>query len=102
MSSSVILKSNDEDKTRNWANNIIEKSAGGRVDEPESKVNWTLIIGIIILVIAAIIYFMYSGEAVVDADTIAEITDSVPLLIPVVTAPALTALVNPVNTEATV
>lgn len=97
MSSSVILKSNDEDKTRNWANSIIEKSAGDKVVEPESKINWVLIVGIIILIIAAIIYFMYSGETTEDTPSV---VDAVPVLIPV--APILTALVNPVNTEATV
>lgn len=75
MSSSDIqddVVSRSEDRSKNWANNIIEKSAGGRVNEDnEPKLNWLMIIGVFIAIVIAIIYFSYNRSS---DDTVSDIT----------------------------
>lgn len=56
-------RSVSEDRSRNWANNVIEKSAGGRVKKNnEPKLNWLMIIGVFILIVIVIIYFSYNNK----------------------------------------
>lgn len=74
-----------EDRSRNWANNVIEKSTGGRSrKDSEPKLNWLVIIGVFIAIIIVIIYFSYRSDG----------TDE--------TGSALEAVNNPALTEATV
>ena len=50
-----------EDRSKNWANNVIEKSSGGRSkEEDDPKLNWLLIVGVFIVITIVIIYFSYS------------------------------------------
>lgn len=78
MSSSGIqedIVSHSEDRSKNWANNIIEKSAGGRSKQnDEPKLNWLMIIGVFIVIVITIIYFSYNKSP---DDTTKSVIDTV-------------------------
>ena len=78
MSSSRIqedIVSHSEDRSKNWANNIIEKSDGGRSKQnDEPKLNWLMIIGVFIVIVITIIYFSYNKSS---DDTSKSVIDTV-------------------------
>jgi len=107
-SSKAISKTTtSEDQARQWANNVIEKSIRdvNTDTNAEPKLNWIMIICVTIIVVIAIIYFIYSSKpAEVPAGNPIEAPASTPLLDqPVIpTGAALTAIADPVNTSGTV
>ncbi len=87
-----VTRSASEDKSRNWANNVIEKSAGGRIIESEPKLNWTMVICVAILIIIAIIYFAYSSDSKPKTNDAIGGTDG-DAVIPAITDPANTVAI---------
>ncbi len=96
---SSIQKSSNKDKqvdqSKRWANNIInDKSKSENKPKDVTRINWTIIICVAILLVIVIVYFIYNRAEVVPVkeNSIPKIND----------IPIIPIINNPDNTVATV